>query len=198
METFSALLAICAGNSPVNSQHKGQWRGALMFSLIWVWINGWVNNREAGDLRRYRVHYDVIVMGICIYYFDAFVPAYKHVCVRSVWIYVMRKAWKQSFLHQWPDSMRANTANPIFDGITSDFFSRYNMHMYHWKYICSSHKGSFFKGNGPQVLWGHIRTTINKYEGRWYHDRYRLLIKSQIWSAATRIGISEVFIALVL
>ena len=48
--------------SPVNSPHKGQWRGALMFSLICVWINGWVNNREAGDLRRYRAHYDVNVM----------------------------------------------------------------------------------------------------------------------------------------
>ena len=62
METFSPLLAICAGNSPVHSRHKGQWRGALMFTLICVWINGWVNNREAGDLRRYRAHYDVIVM----------------------------------------------------------------------------------------------------------------------------------------
>ena len=39
-----------------------QWRGALVFSLICVWINGWVNDREAGDLRRYRAHYDVIVM----------------------------------------------------------------------------------------------------------------------------------------
>ena len=48
--------------SPVNSPHKGQWRGALMFSLICVWINGWVNNREPVDLRRYRVHYDVTVM----------------------------------------------------------------------------------------------------------------------------------------
>ena len=48
--------------SPVNSPHKGQWRGVLMFSLIFVWINGWVNNREAGDLRRYRAHYDVILM----------------------------------------------------------------------------------------------------------------------------------------
>ena len=47
------------------SPHKGQWRGALMFSLICVWINDWVNNREAGDLRRYRAHYDVIVM--CLY-----------------------------------------------------------------------------------------------------------------------------------
>ena len=50
--------------SPVNSPHKGQWRGALMFSFICVWINVWVNNREAGDLRRYRVHDDVFVMGI--------------------------------------------------------------------------------------------------------------------------------------
>ena len=48
--------------SPVNSPHKGQWRGALVFSLICVWIDDWVNNREAGDLRRYRAHYDVIVM----------------------------------------------------------------------------------------------------------------------------------------
>ena len=48
--------------SPVNSQHKGQRRGALMFSLICVRINDWVNNREAGDLRRYHAHYDVIVM----------------------------------------------------------------------------------------------------------------------------------------
>ena len=44
METFSALLAICAGNSPVpvNSRHKGQCRGTLMFSLMSAWINGWV------------------------------------------------------------------------------------------------------------------------------------------------------------
>ena len=48
--------------SPVNSPHKGQWRGALMFTLICARINGWVNNRKAGDLRRYRAHYDVIVM----------------------------------------------------------------------------------------------------------------------------------------
>ena len=43
-------------------RNKCQWRGALMFSLICVWINGWVNNREAGDLRRHQAHYDVIVM----------------------------------------------------------------------------------------------------------------------------------------
>ena len=36
--------------SPVISPHKGQWRGALMFSLIFARIKGWVNNGEAGDL----------------------------------------------------------------------------------------------------------------------------------------------------
>ena len=50
------------GEFPVNSPHKGQWREALMFPLICGWINGWVNNREAGDLRRQCSHYDVIVM----------------------------------------------------------------------------------------------------------------------------------------
>ena len=46
----------------VNSPHKGQWRGDLMFSLICAWINNWVNNREAGDGRRHCAHHDVIVM----------------------------------------------------------------------------------------------------------------------------------------
>ena len=48
--------------SPVNSPHKGQWRGALMFSLICARINGWVNNGEAGDLRCHWTHFDLIVM----------------------------------------------------------------------------------------------------------------------------------------
>ena len=66
MEAFSALLALCAGihASPVDSPHKGQWRGALMFSLICAWTNDWANNRNAGDLRRYRARYDVTVMRI--------------------------------------------------------------------------------------------------------------------------------------
>ena len=48
--------------SPVNSPHKGQWRGALMFSLICAWTNSWGNNGDAGDFRHHRAHYDVIVM----------------------------------------------------------------------------------------------------------------------------------------
>ena len=45
-----------------DSPHKGQWRGALMFSWICLWTKGSVNNRYASDLRRHCAHYDVIVM----------------------------------------------------------------------------------------------------------------------------------------
>ena len=48
--------------SLVNSPHKGQSHGALMFSLTNSWMKSWVNNREAGDLRRHCADYDVIVM----------------------------------------------------------------------------------------------------------------------------------------
>ena len=69
--------------SPVNSPHKGQWRRALMFSLICVWINGWVNNGDAGDLRRYRAHYDVTVMRCQSQHSDA--PLYTTL---SMWRYL--------------------------------------------------------------------------------------------------------------
>ena len=64
METYSALLVLCVGihRSPVNSPHKGQWRGALMSSLICAWQNVWINYRDVGDRRRHRVCYDVTVM----------------------------------------------------------------------------------------------------------------------------------------
>ena len=66
--------------SPVNSPHKGQWRGALVFYLTCDWLNGWVNNREAGDLRRHRTHYGVTVMYI---------------------VHNARYALKMTFVHQW-------------------------------------------------------------------------------------------------
>ena len=74
--------------SPVNSPHKGQWRGALMFSLICVWINDWVNNGEAGDLRRYPAHCDVTVM-----------PQYGVPSVWPTWI----KGATCRFVSQHPD-----------------------------------------------------------------------------------------------
>ena len=56
------VTGLRAGNSPVNSPHKGQRRRALMIYLICAWINNWVNNREADDLRCHRAHYDITVM----------------------------------------------------------------------------------------------------------------------------------------
>ena len=58
------VTGFCAGNSPVTGEFPSdrQWCGALMFSLIYAWTKGWVNNQDAGDLRRHRAHYDVTVM----------------------------------------------------------------------------------------------------------------------------------------
>ena len=64
METFSALLVICAENSPVPGEFPTQRPVTRSFDVffICVWINGWINNGEAGDSRRYRAYYDVTVM----------------------------------------------------------------------------------------------------------------------------------------
>ena len=56
--------------SPVNSPHKGQWRRALMFSLIFAWTNSWVITLDAGDLRCRSAHYDAIVMDIAALFRD--------------------------------------------------------------------------------------------------------------------------------
>ena len=112
METFSALLALCAGNSPVpvNSTHKGQWRGALMFSLIYAWINDWVNNREAGDLRRHHGHCDVNVMNsLEINYFT---------CSTFVWLF---------WYHRPQNAFKSNkiiqhTQKTVFNAYISSIF----------------------------------------------------------------------------
>ena len=64
METFSALWAICAGNSPVPGEFPAERPVTRSFNVFFDQRlkNGWVNNLEAGDVRRYRAHYDVIVI----------------------------------------------------------------------------------------------------------------------------------------
>ena len=68
---FSSRLAVVFAQSieargihqsPVDSPHKGQWRGAAMFSLICRWTNGWADNQNASALRHHHTHYDVTVM----------------------------------------------------------------------------------------------------------------------------------------
>ena len=52
--------------SSLDSPHKGQWRGVLVFSFICAWTNGWVNNRDTCDLRRHCAHYDITVIGVML------------------------------------------------------------------------------------------------------------------------------------
>ena len=64
METFSALLAICAGNSPVTDEFPAQ--GPVMRNFD-VFSDLRLNKRlskqwEAGDFRRHCTYYDVTVM----------------------------------------------------------------------------------------------------------------------------------------
>ena len=68
------------------SPHKGQWHGALMLSLNSAWTTGWINNRDAGDLRSHRTHYYVTLMwkrvlmawGWSTRTLDSSVPQYLH------------------------------------------------------------------------------------------------------------------------
>ena len=84
--------------SPVNSPYKGQWRGAFMFSLISASINRWVNNREAGDLRRYRAHYDIIVMVLWNVTWSDEVIDYRNLCSLSTKSLEIWKPWVCFFM----------------------------------------------------------------------------------------------------
>ena len=95
---------------PVNLPHKCQWCGALMFSLICAWLNGWVNYREAGDLRRHHVYYDVIVMvseNVCV-----------KVCVcvkeREIEITRLRELkWLNWWMRPWVSPFQINFPNTL-------------------------------------------------------------------------------------
>ena len=77
---------------PMNSPHKGQWRGALIFSLICARINGLVNNREAGDLQHYSAHYDVIVMLILTVMATS--PTLETYSAADIFTYI---SWREDF-----------------------------------------------------------------------------------------------------
>ena len=86
--------------SPVNSPHKGQWHGALVLSFICAWMNSWVNNHEAGDLRRYRAHYDFTICTytqidyVCMTWHT--IPAY----CQFEWL-VPASMWQSMIISQW-------------------------------------------------------------------------------------------------
>ena len=78
METFDASLAFCAGNWPVTGEIPARRPVTQSFgvSLICAWKSGWVNNRDAGDLRRHRAHYNVIVMMVLSYWNSPLISRY--------------------------------------------------------------------------------------------------------------------------
>ena len=89
METFPRYWPFVRWihRSPVNSLHKGQWFGALMFSLIYTWTYSWVKNRNTRDLRRHRTHCDVIVMSSEVWWL---MLSMKFICISSS---VFMKSW---------------------------------------------------------------------------------------------------------
>ena len=66
METFSALLSLCAGNSPVTGEFPWQRPVTRSFDVFFdLRLNKQLSKQsEAGDLRCHRAHYDFIVMWI--------------------------------------------------------------------------------------------------------------------------------------
>ena len=64
METFPALLALCAGNSPVTGEFPTQRPVTRSFGVFYdLGLNKWLSKQSwAGDLRRHRAHHGVIVM----------------------------------------------------------------------------------------------------------------------------------------
>ena len=84
---------------PVNSPHKGQRRGALIFSLIYAWIKGWINKGESVDLRRNRPHSDVTVM---------------HNSKNNITQHTHIWAWSMTWA-TWEDSHTRNSISPWFE-----------------------------------------------------------------------------------
>ena len=102
MDSLSALLALWERihRSPMDSPHKGQWRGALMSSLVCAWTNGWANSPGVGDFRRHGAYCDVTVMLLAVYVvfmwclwslvppthlgYRTWISNYIHCCLRDV------------------------------------------------------------------------------------------------------------------
>ena len=89
------VAGLLCGEFTGNSPYKGQWRTALIFSLICAWINGWVNDREAGESRRHRDRYDVIVMHRC-----------THRCTDESWHPVVLFEWRNLVQYKISGSLK--------------------------------------------------------------------------------------------
>ena len=88
METFSALLALCDGNSPVTGKFPSQRPVPWNFDVFFICsgTNGWANHRGVGDLRCHRAHYGITVT--CLFCIGLF-KLTTCLAPRHVWFIVM-------------------------------------------------------------------------------------------------------------
>ena len=149
--------------SPVNSLNKGQWRGAL----ICVWINDWVNNREAGDLRRYRAHYDVIVMS----------PISRNALLACIHCIEVRRV---TFLNTVKDLSRKNIVRPWFW-----FRKRYHSQTKQYSSLDSTNKRVRFF----YISYFRKRCCTSKYPNKSTIIRYCVIIGSTLASQITGVSI---------
>ena len=142
------------GNSPVpvNSRHKGQWRGALMFSLICARINDRVNNREAGDLRRLCAHYDVIVMS-CLMSGSMFVSSYWP-CRHPLFVKFVKKLYS-GWSSQWKGQLRVKCFHLMspscWNAVSSQCFI--GVLKGHWNHTLSKYTCTFLKDRFLTDAW---------------------------------------------
>ena len=133
MGIFSALLALCEGKhqSPVDSPHKAQWRGALMFSLISDWTNGWGKNRDAGDLIRHRAHYDVIVIFLLKSWINSWKPSEAYLSHWTMPLLVQVMACRLLDAKPLSEPIFGSLLIRQLEQISVQFHSNYQI--YHWR-----------------------------------------------------------------
>ena len=151
METFSRYWPFLRGihRSSVNSSHKSHWRGALIFCFICAWINAWVSNREAGDLRRRGAQHDVITMDNCktrgwTYTFWDLVHLILRVC-RATMTTKSTKPNSHTHTHTtriWnPPNTKSDVVNNIHffkNGRSQSRFTRVVIALTYFKWLCWS------------------------------------------------------------
>ena len=191
--------------TPVDSPHKDQWRGALVFSLICAWTNGSANNRDAGDLSHPHVHYNVTVI-----HFVKMVQTHQLKAIdikNNAWVtvnndFLSRVGWFGNDFHEW----RSHEWKSLSNRLTSDkkaLFTVMNV-LFHFLHAISCHQHTnplktyyrlLISPLLPRavfsdlVLWRHHNWSVTSREG----DILVLLrhIRRLLWHA--QIGAKAIF-----
>ena len=107
METFSKLLAFCERNPPVTGGFPPHRPVTRSFDVFCAWTNGWVNNWDAGDLRRHDAHHDVTVIWNIIV-IRAWISYHIHI---NLWYKYSSLSWFQWLFSKASIVVRAWTSN---------------------------------------------------------------------------------------